>query len=77
MIQCANCETPQFLQITKSRIYFADDTDPAEWEEITERYLCTLCEGTGTYEFPPENELEPADLTGDIEFTDDLPKQIA
>ena len=68
MIECTNCETAQFLQITKSRVYFEDGE---MINEITERYECTLCEGTGTYVLNDEDDVE---VTGEVEVTTERPR---
>ncbi len=69
MIECTNCETAQFLQITQSRVYFEDGE---LIQEITEQYECTLCESTGMYTYT-EDEAETT-VTGDIRATKELPK---
>lgn len=61
MIVCSNCETCQFLQITKSRIFFEDGELVYE---IEEEYECTLCDGTGTYTW---TEDDGETVTGDVE----------
>ena len=68
MIECANCETAQFLQITQSRVYFEDGE---MINEITERYECTLCEGTGMYTF---TEADDERVSGDVEITTERPR---
>ncbi|WP_290814046.1 hypothetical protein [Halovivax sp.] len=68
MIECTNCETAQFLQITKSRVYFEDGE---MINEITERYECTLCEGTGTYALTEEDEVE---VSGEVQVTTERPR---
>ena len=67
MIECTNCETAQFLQITQSRVYFEDGE---MLNEITEKYECTLCEGTGQYVYSQDE----ADVRGDITVTTERPK---
>lgn len=69
MITCTNCETAQFLQITQSRVYFEDGE---MINEITEKYQCTLCGGTGMYTYT-ENE-EQTSVSGDVEVTKERPK---
>ena len=69
MITCANCGTAQFLQITRSRVYFADGE---EMNEITERYECTLCEGVGTYTYDDDDDRTR--VTGDVELTTEKPR---
>ncbi|WP_255193955.1 hypothetical protein [Natronobeatus ordinarius] len=69
MIECTNCETPQFLQITRSRVYFEDGE---MINEITETYECTLCGGTGTYTFHGDDD--ETSVTGDIEVTRERPR---
>ncbi len=69
MIECTNCETAQFLQITQSRVYFEDGE---LIQEITEQYECTLCGSTGRYTYT-EDEAE-ATVAGDIRATKELPK---
>ena len=61
MIECANCETGQFLQITQSRVYFEDGE---EVSETSEEYECTLCGATGGYE---KDEGEEPSVTGDMQ----------
>lgn len=68
MIECANCETAQFLQITRSRVYFEDGE---MINEITERYECTLCESTGMYTYTGEEEER---VSGDVEVTTERPR---
>lgn len=69
MIECTNCETAQFLQITQSRVYFVDGE---LINEISERYECTLCEGTGRYTY--EEDREHSTVTGDVRVTNEPPK---
>ena len=69
MIECTNCETPQFLQITQSRVYFEDGE---LINEITETYECTLCGGTGTYTYREDDE--EVNVTGDVEVTRERPR---
>ncbi len=69
MIECTNCETAQFLQITQSRVYFEDGE---LINEIMERYQCTLCDSTGQYSDGGETT-EPA-VDGDIRLTAERPK---
>ncbi len=69
MIECANCETAQFLQITKSRVYF----ERGELiNEITERYECTLCGGVGIYTYDDDGGEET--VRGDVDVTKERPK---
>lgn len=68
MIECTNCETAQFLQIVRSRVYFEDGK---MINEISERYECTLCNATGTYARSDDNDVE---VTGDITVTTERPK---
>lgn len=68
MIECTNCETAQFLQITQSRVYFEDGE---MINEITERYECTLCESTGMYSYSDGDE---DSVSGDVEVTTERPK---
>ncbi|WP_265111925.1 hypothetical protein [Halosolutus halophilus] len=70
MITCTNCETPQFLQITQSRVYFEDGE---MINEISETYECTLCEGTGQYVY--DDDRDEATVSGDVELTTERPKQ--
>lgn len=67
MIECTNCETAQFLQITQSRVYFEDGE---MINEITERYECTLCSSTGTYSYSDDEER----VSGDVEVTTERPR---
>lgn len=67
MIECTNCGTPQFLQITQSRVYFEEGE---MINELTERYECTLCEGTGMYSYADDEET----ISGDVEVTTERPK---
>ncbi|MCU4750722.1 hypothetical protein OB919_01800 [Halobacteria archaeon AArc-curdl1] len=69
MIECSNCETAQFLQITQSRVYFADGE---LINEIMETYQCTLCDSTGKYIY--SNGSEKPRVDGDIEVTTERPK---
>ncbi|MFC4988627.1 hypothetical protein [Saliphagus infecundisoli] len=70
MIECANCETAQFLQITRSRVYFEADE---LLREIDERYECTLCGATGSYTYTgTDNEVDPdasATVAGGVTLT--------
>ncbi|PCR91063.1 hypothetical protein [Natrinema ejinorense] len=69
MITCTNCETPQFLQITQSRVYFEDGE---MINEISETYECTLCGATGQYVYDDDSDEET--VTGDVERTTERPK---
>lgn len=69
MIECTNCETAQFLQITQSRVYFVDGE---MINEISERYECTLCEGTGRYTY--DDDVQSQSVSGDIRLTNERPK---
>ncbi len=69
MIECTNCETAQFLQITKSRVYFQDGE---MIREISERYECTLCDGTGTYTYTEDED--GASVSGDVQVTKERPR---
>ncbi|MCU4924375.1 hypothetical protein OB905_00040 [Halobacteria archaeon AArc-dxtr1] len=69
MITCTNCETPQFLQITQSRVYFEDGE---MINEISEHYECTLCGGTGQYDY--DDERNAGNVTGEVELTKERPK---
>ena len=69
MIECTNCETAQFLQITKSRVYFEDGE---MINEISERYECTLCEGTGTYTYTEDED--GTSVSGDVQVTKERPR---
>ena len=71
MITCKNCETAQFLQIVKSRVYFEDGIYP---EEIKEVFECTMCNAEGKLEVWEENGTRRTRITGDIEETDDRPE---
>lgn len=70
MIECDNCATAQFLQITQSRVYFEDGE---MINEITEKYECTLCDGTGMYTYTDEEKDEAA-VSGDVTLTKERPK---
>ncbi|THE63679.1 hypothetical protein D8Y22_17865 [Salinadaptatus halalkaliphilus] len=69
MITCTNCETPQFLQITQSRIYFEDGE---MINEITESYECTLCGATGQYSYDDDHDEET--VSGGVSLTKERPK---
>ena len=69
MIECTNCETAQFLQITQSRVYFEDGE---LINEITETYQCTHCDSTGTLT-DTESKDEPV-IDGDVQITTERPK---
>lgn len=71
MIECTNCKTAQFLQITRSRVYFEDGE---LINEITELYECTLCEGTGSYTYSEDESNPKTEVTGDVEVTRERPK---
>lgn len=71
MIECRNCETPQFLQIVKSRVSFCNGETFAEAEET---YKCTLCDSTGTYTYVASEPDDVEECKGDIELTDDRPR---
>ena len=64
MIICSNCESAQFLQITRSRVYF-DDGESVD--EIEEDYECQLCGSTGKYRFEDGGGYEA--VTGEIDLT--------
>ena len=68
MIECDNCKTAQFLQITQSRVYFEDGE---MINEITEKYECTLCDGTGMYSYTDDDDTA---VSGDITLTKERPK---
>ncbi|WIV67583.1 hypothetical protein [Natrialbaceae archaeon AArc-T1-2] len=68
MIECTNCETAQFLQITQSRVYFEDGE---MINEVSETYTCTLCDGTGTYIYREDDE---ETVTGDVVVTKERPR---
>lgn len=70
MIECKNCGTAQFLQITRSRVYFEDGE---VINELSETYECTLCEGTGTYNYA-EGDESSATVSGDVQVTKKRPK---
>lgn len=70
MISCSNCGTPQFLQITRSRVYFEDGE---EMNEITERYQCTLCKGVGQFTY--DEDEDRSTVTGDVELTTEAPRK--
>ena len=69
MITCANCDTPQFLQITQSRVYFEDGE---MINEISETYECTLCGSSGQYAYDDDRDEET--VTGDVTLTKERPK---
>lgn len=69
MITCANCDTPQFLQITQSRVYFEDGE---MINEISESYECTLCGATGRYVYDEDDDEET--VIGDVTLTKERPK---
>ncbi len=69
MIECTNCETAQFLQITKSRVFF-EGGDLIH--ELSERYECTLCGGTGSYTYREADDR--ASLSGEVEMTEERPR---
>ncbi|OIB59245.1 hypothetical protein [Natrialba sp. SSL1] len=69
MITCTNCETPQFLQITQSRVYFEDGE---VINELSESYECTLCGSTGQYVYDEDRDEET--VSGDVELTTERPK---
>ena len=71
MIECTNCETAQFLQITQSRVYFEDGE---MINEITEKYECTLCSGTGMYTYSDDLAESEAQVSWDVTVTTDRPK---
>ncbi len=68
MIQCANCESAQTLQITQSRVRFED----GEITEISEVYCCTLCGAEGSYIYDKAKKTEM--VRGDVEQTDEEPR---
>ncbi|WP_207587692.1 hypothetical protein [Halomontanus rarus] len=69
MIECTKCETPQFLQITQSRVYFEDGE---MINEISETYECTLCGGTGMYTYTEDED--GTAVSGDVQLTKERPK---
>ena len=71
MIRCANCESPQYLQITASRVRFSSGEVV---EEVTETYECTMCSATGKLDIWEEDGTRRTRITGDIEETDDRPE---
>jgi len=68
MIECTNCKTAQFLQITRSRVYFEDGE---VINEISERYECTLCNATGTY---ARKDGDDVTVTGEVTVTTERPR---
>ncbi|MDG5761184.1 hypothetical protein QA600_17785 [Natronococcus sp. A-GB1] len=68
MISCANCETPQFLQIVQSRVYFEDGE---MINEISENYECTLCGGSGQYVYDEDRDEET--VSGEVKLTTERP----
>ncbi len=66
MIECVNCETGQFLQITQSRVYFPD----GDIEEITEDMECTVCGARGGVVIRPDE----AEVYGDLRDNGDKPE---
>lgn len=70
MIQCPDCG-PQFVQITKSRVYFENGSTI---NEVSERFECTLCGNTGELEIWEEGNTRRTSITGEIEATDDEPR---
>ena len=71
MIQCANCSSNQFLQITASRVRFSAGE---AIDEVTEAYECSLCGATGKLDIWEEDGTRRTRITGDIEETDDRPE---
>jgi len=71
MIVCSNCSSGQFVQITRSRVYFKDGKRPTE---ISEEYECQLCDSTGKLEIWEEDGVQRTSITGDVEQTDDQPR---
>ena len=65
MIECKNCESPHYLQITQSRLRFEDEASPPT--EVYEAYECTICGATG--EFEGHADADDPEITGDIRFT--------
>lgn len=47
MIQCSECESPQYLRITRGEI----DIQDGMIAEVEERYKCYYCGHTGYYWF--------------------------
>ena len=70
MIECGNCETAQFLQITRSRVTFRDGQTI---NELSETYECTLCGATGSYSYA-----EGADpqITGEVAISTERPNLV-
>jgi len=62
MITCKHCETPQFLNIVASRVYFVNGELV---DEVTEKYECTLCGSEGLLEW---SESKGPKVSGDVEL---------
>ena len=45
MIECRNCKSPQFVQITHSELNYKEDN----LRRIVELYECTMCGSIGRY----------------------------
>lgn len=73
MIQCAQCSSPQFLQIVTSQTRLSHDGD---LKAIFEGFECTLCGSEGTHEglFLDSHPVEK--VAGGIESTNDRPRPL-
>ena len=72
MIVCSECESPQYLNITKSRLYY--DGDSEDLTEVDEWFECLHCGSTGKYEYREEDGVGQTTISGDIEESDDQPQ---
>lgn len=66
MIECAVCDSPQFLQITQSRIKY----DESEVSEVDEQYECVACGATGRH---VTRSYGKSKTLGDVRDTDEQP----
>lgn len=67
ILSCRNCQSPQFLNIISSRVYF--DGGIVELEKTVE---CTMCGGEGAYYHDYANGYMR--LVGDLEEIETHPK---
>lgn len=62
MMMCERCESPQFLQIVRSRVNFSG-MKLEELSEFSERYQCTQCGAHGQLYRSSDGEVQ---VTGDV-----------
>lgn len=70
MIQCAECESPQFLEIVASRIYFESKESADDGMQVEEEFRCEMCKSTGKYVGELVDGKMAGSVQGDVEIAD-------